>query len=228
MMNCWDKTLHCVDEEWKPFILKGRPKPISVGQISALQLKRTARKGYQVYVVHAEETEQKTEENLLDALPVIRELKEVFPDEISHLPPKREIDFSIDLVLGETPVSRVPYRMSPPKLMELKMQLQELLDKGYVRPSVSPWGAPVLFVKKKDGTFRMCIDYRQLNKLTIKNRYPLPRIDDLFDQVRGASVFSKIDLRTGYHQLRIKEEDISKTPFEPGMVTTNLKFYLLV
>ena len=93
------------------------------------------------------------------------------------------------------------------------MQLQELLDKGYIRPSVSPWGAPVLFVKKKDGAFRICIDYRQLNKLTIKNRYPLPGIDDLFDQVRGASVFSKIDLRTSYHQLRIKEEDISKTTF---------------
>ena len=103
--------------------------------------------------------------------------------------------------------------MSPPELMELKMQLQEMLDKGYIRPSVSPWGTPVLFVKTKDGTFRTCIDYRQLNKLTIKNRDPLPRIDDLFDQVRGASVFSKIDLRTGYHQLRIKEEDISKTAF---------------
>ena len=93
------------------------------------------------------------------------------------------------------------------------MELQELLDKGYIRPSVSPWGALVLFVKEKDGTFRMCFDYRQLNKLTIKNRYPLPRIEDLFYQVRGASVFSKIDLRTGYHQLRIKEEDISKTTF---------------
>ena len=103
--------------------------------------------------------------------------------------------------------------MSPPELIELKMQLQELLDKGYIRPSVSPWGAPLLFVKKKDGTFRMCIDYRKLNKLTIKNRYPLPRIDDLFDQVRGALVFSKIDLRTGYHQLRIKEENISKIAF---------------
>ena len=103
--------------------------------------------------------------------------------------------------------------MSPPELMELKMQLQELLEKSYIRPSVSPWGAPVLFLKKKDGTFRVCIDYCQLNKLTTKNRYPLPRIDDIFDQVRGASVFSKIDLRTSYHQLRIKEEDISKTAF---------------
>ena len=103
--------------------------------------------------------------------------------------------------------------MSPPELMELKMQLQELLDKDYIRPSVSPWGAPVLFVKNKDGTFRMCINYRQLNKLTIKNNYPLPIIDDLFYQVRGASVFSKIDVRTSYHQLRTKEEDISKTTF---------------
>ena len=144
---------------------------------------------------------------------MIRKFKEVFPDEIPHLPPKREIDFSIDLVPGAVHVSRSPYRMSPPELMELKIQLQELLDKGYIRPSVSPWGAPVLFMKKKDGTFRMCIDYRQLNKLNFKNRYPLPRIDDLFDQVRGASVFSKIDLRTSYHQLRIEEEYISKTAF---------------
>ena len=124
--------------------------------------------------MHVEEIEQKTEEILLDALPVVREFKEVFPEEMPHLPLKRVIDSSIDLVQGATPVSRAPYRMSPPKLIELKMQLQELLDKGYIRPSVSPWGAPVLFLKRKDGTFRMCIDYRQLNKLTIKNRYPLP------------------------------------------------------
>ena len=144
---------------------------------------------------------------------MVRDFKEVFPDEIPHLPRKREIDFSINLVLGATLVSRAPYWMSPPEIIELKMQLQELLDKGYIRPSVSPWGAPVLFVKNKDGTFRMCIDYHQLNKLTIKNRYPLPQIDDLFDQGRGASMFSKVDLRTGYHQLRIKEEDISKREF---------------
>ena len=103
--------------------------------------------------------------------------------------------------------------MSPHEIMELKMQLQEFLDKCYIRPSVSPWGALVLFMKNKDGTFKMCIDYHKMNKLTIKNRYPLPRIDDLFDQFRGASVFSKIDLRTGYHQLRIKDEDISKISF---------------
>ena len=120
LMNCWDKNLHCVDEEGKTFILKGKLKPISVRQISALQLKRTARKGHQVYGVHVEETEQKTEEELLDAVPVIREFKEFFPKEIPHLPPKREIDFLIDLVPGATPVSRAPYRMSPPELIKLK------------------------------------------------------------------------------------------------------------
>jgi hypothetical protein len=103
--------------------------------------------------------------------------------------------------------------MSLPELTELKLQLQELLDKEYIRPSVSPWGAPVLFVKKKDGTLRLCIDYRQLNKMTIKNKYPLPRINDLFDQVGGAKIFSKLDLRSGYHQVRIKDEDINKTNF---------------
>ncbi|XP_057250746.1 uncharacterized protein LOC104908979 [Beta vulgaris subsp. vulgaris] len=124
---------------------------------------------------------------------------------------QKEIDFSIDLVPGSAPISKAPYRMAPAELQELKKQLDELLEKGYIRPSVSPWGAPVLFVKKKDGSMRLCIDYRELNKITIKNKYPLPRIDDLFDQLRGATIFSKIDLRSGYHQLRIKPEDISKT-----------------
>eukprot|EP00253_Pinus_taeda_P015939 PITA_15939 len=141
------------------------------------------------------------------------EFTDVFPEEIPGLPPRRNIDFTIELIPGVAPVSRAPYRMSTPELTELKMQLQELLDKEYIRPSVSPWGAPVLFVKKKDGTLRMCIDYRQLNKLTIKNKYPLPRIDELFDQVKGATVFSKFDLRSGYHQIRIKDEDIAKTAF---------------
>ena len=99
------------------------------------------------------------------------------------------------------------------ELKELKLQLQELLEKGFIRPSISPWGAPMLFVKKKDGTLRLCIDYRQLNKLTVKNKYPLPRINDLFDQLKGASVFSKIDLRSGYHQLRIKDMDVHKMAF---------------
>ncbi|XP_074299067.1 uncharacterized protein LOC141630090 [Silene latifolia] len=137
----------------------------------------------------------------------------VVTDEIPGLPPQRDIDFGIDLKPGAGPISKAPYRMGPKELEELKKQLEELLDKGYVRPSVSPWGAPVLFFKKKDGSMRLCIDYRELNNVTIKNRYPLPRIDDLFDQLSGAGIFSKIDLRSGYHQLRIKSEDIPKTAF---------------
>ncbi|KAL8115292.1 hypothetical protein AgCh_021949 [Apium graveolens] len=134
-------------------------------------------------------------------------------DVILELPPDREIEFSIDLIPGTEPVSKAPYRMAPMEMKELAKQLQELLDKGVIRPSVSPWGAPVLFVKKKDGSMRLCIDYRELNKLTIKNKYPLPRIDDLFDQLKGACYFSKIDLRSNYHQLKIKPEDIPKTAF---------------
>nr|GFC35685.1 putative reverse transcriptase domain-containing protein [Tanacetum cinerariifolium] len=114
---------------------------------------------------------------------------------------------------GAAPVARAPYRLAPLEMQELSDQLQELADRGFIRPSTSPWGAPVLFVKKKDGSLRMCIDYRELNKLTVKNRYPFPRIDDLFDQLQGSSIYSKIDVRSGYHQLRVRDEDIRKTAF---------------
>ncbi|KAL0540408.1 hypothetical protein IC582_024645 [Cucumis melo] len=149
----------------------------------------------------------------LSSEPVVRDYPDVFPEELPGLPPHREVEFAIELEPGTVPISRAPYRMAPAELKELKVQLQELLDKGFIRPSVSPWGAPVLFVKKKDGSMRLCIDYRELNKVTVKNRYPLPRIDDLFDQLQGATMFSKIDLRSGYHQLRIKDEDVPKTAF---------------
>ncbi|GJV12992.1 putative reverse transcriptase domain-containing protein [Tanacetum coccineum] len=142
-----------------------------------------------------------------------RDFPEVFPEELPGLPPTRQVEFQIDLMPGAAPVARAPYRLAPSEMKELSEQLQELSDKGFIRPSSSPWGAPVLFVKKKDGSFRMCIDYRELNKLTVKNRYPLPRIDDLFDQLQGSSVYSKIDLRSGYHQLRVREQDIPKTAF---------------
>jgi hypothetical protein len=132
---------------------------------------------------------------------------------VPGLPLKRDIYFSINLMLGATPVSKAPYRMSTPELKELQLQLKELLKKGYIHPSMSSLGAPVLFVKKKDGAMRLCIDFKQLNKVTVKNKYPLPKIDDLFDQLKDAKVFSKIDLRTRYHQVRIKDEDISKTSF---------------
>ncbi|GJS67014.1 putative reverse transcriptase domain-containing protein [Tanacetum coccineum] len=139
--------------------------------------------------------------------------QEFFPKNLPGLPLVRQVEFQINLIPGTALVARSPYRLAPSEMQELSNQLQELSDRGFIRPSTSPWGAPVLFVKKKDGSFRMCIDYRELNKLTVKNRYPLPRIDDLFDQLQGSSVYSKIDLRSGYHQLRVRDEDIPKTAF---------------
>ena len=138
---------------------------------------------------------------------------DVFPDEIPGLPPQRVVDFGIKLHPGTSPISMTLHMMTPVEVQELRVQLQELLDKGFIRLSISPWGAPVLFAKKKDKTFRLFIDYRQLNWVTIKNRYPLPRIDDLFDHLRVARVYSKINLRTGYHQLRVRDTDIPKTAF---------------
>ena len=137
----------------------------------------------------------------------------MFLEEILGLPPKRELDFTIELVPGVVPNSKNPYQMNMLELNELKSQLKELIDKKYIRPSVSHWGAPIIFVKKKDGTLHLCIDYRQLNKMAIKNRYSFPHIDYLFDQLYGATVFSKIDLRSGYHQVRIKDKYIFKIDF---------------
>ncbi|GKG16461.1 putative reverse transcriptase domain-containing protein, partial [Tanacetum coccineum] len=145
----------------------------------------------------------------MEDVPVIRD----FPEEFPGLPSPRQVEFQIDLVPGAAPVTHAPYRLALSEMRDLSIQLQELLEKGFIHPSSSPWGAPVLFVKKKDGSFRMCINYRELNKLTVKNRYLLSRIDDLFDQLQGSSVYSKIDLQSGYHQLHIKEEDIPITAF---------------
>jgi hypothetical protein len=178
--------------------------------VSAMQATRLLKQGCTGFLacVTLEALEAKISE-----LPIVRDFVDVFPEELPGLPPDREIEFTIDLVPGTGPISKAPYRMAPLELRELKEQLQELLDRGFIRPSVSPWGAPVLFVKKKDGSMRLCIDYRELNKATVKNKYPLPRIDDLFDQLQGSQMFSKIDLRSGYHQLKVKEEDIQKTAF---------------
>ncbi|GKB69516.1 putative nucleotidyltransferase, ribonuclease H [Tanacetum coccineum] len=172
-------------------------------------------KGFPIFLAHvtAKEVEDKSEKKRLEDVPIVQDFPEVFPEDLPGLPPTRQVEFQIDLVPGAAPVARAPYRLAPSEMKELSEQLKELSDKGFIRPSSSPWGAPVLFVKKKDGSFRMCIDYRELNKLTVKNRYPLPRIDDLFDQLQGSSVYSKIDLRSGYHQLRVREEDIPKTAF---------------
>ncbi|GJS33390.1 putative reverse transcriptase domain-containing protein [Tanacetum coccineum] len=144
---------------------------------------------------------------------VVRDFPEVFPYDLYGLPPIWEIEFQIELIHRATSVAKYPYRLAPFEMEELSGQLKELQDKGFIRPSSSPWGAPVLFVKKKDGVFSMCVDYIELNKLTVKNHYPLPRIDDLFDQLQGPQFFSKIDLKSGYHQLRVHEDDILKTAF---------------
>jgi hypothetical protein len=146
-------------------------------------------------------------------IPVVCEFSDVFLEDLPGLPPERDVEFVIELKPSTTPISRRSYRMPPNELTELKTQLQDLLEKGFIRPSSSPWGCPAIFVKKKDQTLRMCMDYRPLNVVTIKNKYPLPWINILFDQLTGAQVFSKIDLRSGYHQIRIRPEDIPKTTF---------------
>jgi hypothetical protein len=139
------------------------------------------------------------EANLLEAIRVVSEFPDVFPENLPGMPPERKVEFAIELEPRTAPISKRAYRVFGPELVEFNKQIDELLEKGYIRPSTLPWAAPVLFVEKKDGTKRMCIDYRALNEVTIKNKYPLPRIEDLFDQLRGAGVFSKIDMRSGYH-----------------------------
>jgi hypothetical protein len=138
----------------------------------------------------------------------------MFPEELPGLPLERELDFTIELKLGTKPIERTFYWMSTPELLELKLQLKELLDLEIIRPSVSPWHVSVIFLRNKDGSWRLCIDYHQLNKATIKNQYLFPRIDNLFDRMKGETMFSKIGLRLGYHQIQIKEEDIPKTAFK--------------
>ena len=160
--------------------------------ISTATARTMVQKGCEAYLAYVIDM-KKAEPSFLDT-PTVCDYPDVFPEEFLGLPPQREIEFAIDVISGATPASITPYKMAPVELKELKLQLQDLLEKGFIRPSVSPWRAPMLFVKKKDCTLRLCVDYRQLNKTTVKNRYPLPRIDDLFDQLKGASVFSKIDL----------------------------------
>ncbi|KAL4033109.1 hypothetical protein IC575_006195 [Cucumis melo] len=210
-IDCFRKEVTFNPPSMASFKFKGegsRSLPQVISAIRASKLLSQGTWGILASVVDTREVDVS-----LSLEPVVRDYPDVFPEELPGLPPHREVEFSIELEPGTVPISRAPYRMTPAELKELKVQLQELLDKGFIRSSVSPWGAPVLFVKKKDGLMRLCIDYRELNKVTVKNRYPLPRIDDLFDQLQGATVFSKIDLRSGYHQLRIKDGDVPKTTF---------------
>ncbi|GJU99102.1 putative reverse transcriptase domain-containing protein [Tanacetum coccineum] len=191
----------------------GRESQLTV--ISCSKAQEYIAKGCQVFLaqISTKKEEDKSEGKQIKDVPIVRDFPEVFPEDLPGLPPARPVEFQIDLIPGAAPVARAPYRLAPSEMKELSEQLQELSDKGFIRPSSSPWGAPVLFVKNKDGSFRMCIDYRELNKLTVKNHYPLPRIADLFDQFQGSNIYSKIDLRSRYHQLRVREQDISKTAF---------------
>ncbi|GJU22501.1 putative reverse transcriptase domain-containing protein [Tanacetum coccineum] len=208
---CDEKVVH-IPINGETLIIRGDQSKTRLNLISCIKTERYISRGCQVFMIQV--MEKKSDEKRLEDIPVVKEFSDVFPEDLPGLPPVRQVEFQIDLIPGAAPVARTPYRLAPSEMQELSNQLQELADRGFIRPSTSPWGAPVLFVKKKDGSFRMCIDYRELNKLTIKNRYPLPRIDDLFDQLQGSSVYSKIDLRSGYHQLRVRDEDIPKTAFQ--------------
>ncbi|GJY64735.1 putative reverse transcriptase domain-containing protein [Tanacetum coccineum] len=197
----------------KPYKHKDEIKAIKrkFDSLCLLNPKRHSKiRSFPIFLAHvtAKEVEDKSEKKRLKGVPIVRDFPEVFPEDLPGLPLTRQVEFQIDLVPGAAPVARAPYRLAPSERKELSEQLKELSDKSFIRPSSSPWGAPVLFVKKKDGSFWMCIDYRELNKPTVKNRYPLPRIDDLFDQLQGSSVYSKIDLSEGIHVDPAKIESI--------------------
>ncbi|KAI3786520.1 hypothetical protein L1987_40263 [Smallanthus sonchifolius] len=192
--------------------------------MSCTTAQKYLRKKYVAFLAHIVQKDVKKKS--IQDIPIIRDFPELFPEDLSGLPPVRQVEFRIDLVPGANPVARAPYSLAPSEMQELASQLQELSDKGFIRPSHSPWGAPVLFVKKKDGSFRMCIDYRELNKLTIKNRYPLPRIDYLFDRLQGSTCFSKIDLRSGYHNSVCKKTIFQRLPFEQADHEQHLRLVL--
>jgi hypothetical protein len=193
------KWLSLVDDEGQRHMIVGWSQGVSLRFISSLELWKSMIKGCNLYAILT--LNEKGVVEGLEKLLVVREFADVFPEELPGMLPERELEFTIDLEPGNESITRNPYRMSTPKLQELKIQLKEFLDLGIIRPSVSPWGAPIIFIRKKDGSWRLCIDYHQLNKATIKNQYLFPRIDDLVDQIKGAMVFSKINLRSGYHQL---------------------------
>ncbi|KAG5523801.1 hypothetical protein RHGRI_030706 [Rhododendron griersonianum] len=210
-IDCVGKSVAFRSPEDKDFYFKGMGVTPPPYLISVKHARRLLSKGCRGYLCAMITTSNESPK--ISDIPVVHEFPEVFPDDLPGAPMDREIEFPIELVPGTQPISKAPYRMAPAEMKELKTQLQDLWEKGFIRPSTSPWRAPVLFVKKKDGSMRLCIDYHELNKVTVKNKYPLPRIDDLFDQLQGARVFSKIDLRSGYHQLKVRKEDIEKTAF---------------
>ncbi|KAJ9565973.1 hypothetical protein OSB04_001939 [Centaurea solstitialis] len=212
-VECAGQLVRIQDPSGGELIVYGKGRRKQLAFCSVAKARRWLQRGCEGYLAYAVSDQAEERKPSVADVPVVSEYPDVFPEDLPGIPPDRQIEFGIDLVPGAAPVARTPYRLAPPELQELSRQLQELPEKGFIRPSSSPWGAPILFVKKKDDSHRMCVDYRELNKVTIKNRYPLPRIDDLFDQLQGAAWFSKIDLRSGYHQLKVKEADVHKTAF---------------
>ena len=217
-LSTYRATMDCYRKEFKlgksgepEVVFRGVRKSLATSMMTAMTAAKMLRRGYPGYLAYV--IDHRIDEVRLEDIPVVRKFPDVFLEDLPGLPLEREIEFEISLIPRIEPIARTPYRIAPAELKELKVQLEELTSKGFIWPSSSPWGAPVLFVKKKDGSLRLCIDYRQLNIMTIRNQYPLPRIDDLFDQLQGSRVYSKIDLRSGYHQLKVREEDVSKTAF---------------
>ena len=208
---CRQKIIRVINPNGREMMIYGDNRKGELKLCTVMKARRYLSHGCHAFMAHVVDTS--FEKKGIDHVPIVNEFRDVFPEDLPGIPPDRQVEFRIDLVPGATPIAKTPYRLAPSEMKELMSQLQELLDKGFIRPSISPWGAPILFVKKKDGSMRMCIDYRELNKVTVKNVYLLPRIDDIFDQLQGAKWFSKIDLRSGYHQLKVREEDIPKTAF---------------
>ena len=222
---CWEKQTITILRDGRLVQLQCRGAERMESSVGAMELNlitakqankelKRGEESFMVWVTDGTEGKEETERQANKAKHIVDEYRDVFPDKLPFgLPPSRAVDHRIDIVPGSSPVSRSPYRMSPTELDELKKQLIYLTEQGFIQPSISPYGAPVLFTPKPDGTKRMCIDYRMLNQQTIKNKYPLPRQDELFDRLHGACVFSKLDLQSGYHQIRVTPEDTPKTAF---------------
>jgi hypothetical protein len=188
-INCDQKTLEIELPDGTKMEIKGDTPRRPINLISLLKAEKYLRQGCESYLLYLT---TEVEERKLEDVPVVAEYPNVFPEDLPGLPLNQQVEFKIDLMPGTTSIAKAPYRLAPSELQELMKQIQEMIDNDFIRPISSPWGAPILFVKKKDGTMRMCIDHRDLNKATIKNRYPLPRIDDLFDQLQDSRYLSKL------------------------------------
>ncbi|MCO5577039.1 hypothetical protein L7F22_030861 [Adiantum nelumboides] len=209
-IHCAQGNFTFTDNLGNEVLVQGKNGMPKAHLVKAAKLLKGLKKGQQIYAVKLNKVEQSDSKSCPDWL---KEYADVFPEDLTNLSPYHEVDHEIETIPGCEPVSKRPYKMSLPEAIELKEQLKQLIEQGFIRPNTSPWGAPVLFQKKEDGSLRLCIDYCGLNQVTAKNKYPIPRIDELLDRLHGSKIFTKIDLRSRYYQIRIKESDIPKTAF---------------